>query len=252
MIQEEPKLYGSTLVKSKKILDYLACQFNAITLTQLSQGVNMTKPTTRKILDTLVYLNWVTETKNGFSLGTGVIRYAEAARNQLNIVQIADPYLKRLSKMCDETVNLVIPHGNHVILVNKYESSHSVALKSVIGGQMDMYSTSVGKSVLASYDEYDFNEYLSSIELRPKTPATISNKDDLQKEIGKVKSQGFAYELEENEAEIACVGTSIQIGEEILGAFSISAPIYRVNESSMNEFSNLVLKIKAEILQEFN
>lgn len=251
MIKDEPKLYGSTLVKAKTILDYLAKQINATNLTKLSQEIGITKSTVRKIMDTLIYLNWVTETQNGFLLGTGVIQYAEAARNQFNIVQIAEPYLNRLSEKFGETINLVMPHGNHVILVNKYEGSHSVALKSVIGGQMDMYSTSVGKSILANYDDYRLKQYLVETELKSKTPSTISNEEDLRKELENVRMQGFAYEHEENENEIACVGTSLEVGGQILGAFSISAPAYRVTEESMREFSKEILKTKAEILQKF-
>lgn len=249
MIKDEPKLYGSTLVKAKTILDYLANQINATNLTRISQDIGMTKPTVRKIMDTLVYLNWVTETNNGFLLGTGVIKYAEAARNQFNIVQIAEPYLNRLSEKFGETINLVMPHGNHVILVNKYEGSHSVSLKSVIGGQMDMYSTSVGKSILATYDTYRLNQYLDVTELKAKTPSTINKEDDLRNELENIKVRGFAYEHGENESEISCVGTSLEVGGQILGAFSISAPSYRVNDESMREFSKEILKTKSEILQ---
>ncbi|QIL51184.1 IclR family transcriptional regulator [Weissella coleopterorum] len=252
MIKNEPKLYGSTLVKAKMILDYLAKQINSTTLTKLSQEIGITKPTVRKIMDTLVYLNWVTETQNGFLLGTGVIQYAEAARNQFNIVQIAEPYLNRLSEKFGETINLVMPHGNHVILVNKYEGSHSVALKSVIGGQMDLYSTSVGKSILATYDDNKLNQYLAVTELKAKTSSTIDNAEDLRIELEKVRIRGFAYENEENEFEISCVGTSLEVGGQILGAFSISAPSYRVTDESMREFSRAILKTKAEILQKFN
>ena len=61
---------------------------------------------------------------------------------------------------------------------------------------------------------------------------------------------------EENEEGVYCIGASITnitgSGQKIiLGAFSISIPIFRATEEKLKELSNAVLKLKNEINASF-
>jgi DNA-binding IclR family transcriptional regulator len=249
MSEADVKLYGSTVVKTKTLLDFLSVQSSGRSLTELSDGTGLTKPTIRKIMDTLIYMNWVYEDQNGnFTVGIGMIKYGAAAQAQFNIVLLAEPYLRRLSERFGETINFVIPDRNRVVLMKKFEGTHSVALKSIVGGNMDMYSTSVGKSILATYSDAELQEYIAQTDLIAKTPNTISDPDELLVEIVNVRKNGFAYERNENEMDISCVGTAISRNGHVFGAFSISAPSYRVNTEREQEFATAILETKDEIL----
>ena len=177
-----------------------------------------------------------------------MIKYGEVAQSQFNVVSTAEPYLRELSERFGETVNFVVPDGNHVVLMKKYEGTHSVALKSVIGGNMDLYCTSVGKSVLATYSDSELRYYIQNNELVAKTPTTISDANALLAEIENVRQRGFAYERNENEIDISCVGTALYVNGHVLGAFSISAPSYRVDENREKEFVEAILSTKETIL----
>jgi len=249
MSEKEVKLYGSTVVKTRILLDYLSIQAKGASLANLSKETGITKSTVRKIMDTLVYMSWVHEDESGvFTLGIGMIRYGEAARSQFNFVSTIEPFLRKLSECFGETVNFVVPDGNHVVLMQKYEGTHSVALKSIIGGSMDLYCTSVGKSVLATYSDSELRHYMQNNELVAKTATTISDVNSLMKEIENVRQKGVAYERNENELDISCVGAALYFNGHVLGAFSISAPSYRVDEKREEEFAEAILLTKEAIL----
>lgn len=246
---EPTKLYGSTLIKAKDVLDFLTDQPSSVSLTDVTNAVDFTKSTVRKILDTLIVMNWVHEDEQGFRISASMIRYGEAARKQFNIVEFITPLLRQLSEQVNETVNFVILDGDKVTLIKKFESLHSVALKSVIGGQMDLYSTSVGKAILASFDDEKVNSYLDQTELIAKTPTTITNPEELRAEIAQIKKLGFAREHGENEADITCVGASLIINEQIIGALSISTPSYRINAGTEAVFAEALLATKTAALK---
>lgn len=242
------KLYGATIIKAKEILDFLASQDTNVSLNTITNGVNFTKPTVRKILDTLIYLGWVTESENGFNIGTGMIWYGEKARSQYNILPVITPHLQKLSDLFGETVSFMVPVDNQILLLKKFEGSHSVALKSVIGGRLDMYSTSVGKAILATYSPEKLTHYLNTTTLYAKTPTTITDPQQLMSELDQIKLNGIAFDFEENEIDITCLGTVIEIEKTIFGAFSISVPSYRMTDELKQAVRESILNTKNNIL----
>lgn len=58
------KLYGTVLLKAKRIMDVLSASENSLTLEQISSAAAIPKPTTFKILNTLDYINFVRKDKS--------------------------------------------------------------------------------------------------------------------------------------------------------------------------------------------
>ena len=89
-----------------------------------------------------------------------------------------------------------------------------------------------------------------------KTDKTIANTQILLTELEEVRQLGYSVDNEENEEGVYCIGASITnitgSGQKIiLGAFSISIPIFRATEEKLKELSNAVLKLKSEINASF-
>lgn len=78
----EKQLYGTVLLKAKKILDYIAETNNSPTLKEISNGINIPKPTVFKILQTLEYCGFVRAVgpNKEYYLGTTFIKYGDKAK----------------------------------------------------------------------------------------------------------------------------------------------------------------------------
>ncbi|WP_414467627.1 IclR family transcriptional regulator [Limosilactobacillus balticus] len=137
------------------MLDYIASDLETFTLRKLDAHLDISKPTIYKSLKTLEYCGYVRvegEDKH-YYLGTIFLQYAQAVNNLFNIEEIAKPYLKELRDATNETVNLGIIEDKSVVLLSKLESTNSIKLVSYIGGKMHMYSSAMGKAVLATYND---------------------------------------------------------------------------------------------------
>lgn len=196
----ESKPYGTVLIKAKDILDFLLATTDPPTLSDISRGLHASKPTILKILGTLESLGFVwrdTTTKQYF-LGTQFVPYAQKAIATFNIVRVARPYLEDLRDKTQETINLGIVRDNKMILVEKLESPTSIKLQSTIGGSMNMYSSAMGKAVLATYDAKELQAYFKSHKLTPMTPHTITTPTKLQQDLKTIQELGVAIDNEEN------------------------------------------------------
>ena len=69
----------------------------------------------------------------------------------------------------------------------------------------------------------------------------------LRKELDEVKMTQVAFDDEEVEKDIFCIGASIVKGEEIIGAFSISMPKYRLTPEVKDKIIQSIKQTKEEI-----
>lgn len=134
-----------------------------------------------------------------------------------------------------------------MILVEKLESPTSIKLQSTIGGSMNMYSSAMGKAVLATYDAKELQAYFKSHKLTPMTPHTITTPTKLQQDLKTIQELGVAIDNEENEEEVYCLGAALQKNGELYGAFSISTPKYRLPKERRAAFVRLLLDTRHAI-----
>lgn len=249
----EKHLYGTVLLKAKEILDFISNSETAPTLKEISSGVAITKPTVLKILQTLEYCGFVKSTgiDKQYYLGTIFIKYGDKTIRSFDIKKIAMPFLNRLRDKTTEAVNLGIVEDNKIILLDRANSTNSIRFDLVRGGKMNMYSSAMGKAVLANYSLKDFDNYIDRTALTPLTKNTIVSREGLLNELNKIKKDGYAIDNIENQDGVYCIGFPLIKNEHTFGAFSISAPVYRVTDEKVHDWISEGLKTQKEILAQF-
>lgn len=94
----------------------------------------------------------------------------------------------------------------------------------------------------------ELDDYLNSTSLVAITDKTIIDKNKLIENIKLTKQRGYSIEKGENEKDVICVGFPIYKNNCLYGAFSITAPAYRVTNETLQGFIVEGLKAKQEIL----
>lgn len=242
------KPYGAVLIRAVEILDFLSEQDEPQLMTAISRNTEMTLSTTNKVLDTLELVGFVTrnqETKE-YSLGPRLIQLANASFIQFDIVRKTYPALKRLFETVETTVNLGMLQENEVLFINKFTvPDHSHKTLSRIGFTQPIYCSAMGKAMLASFPTERREEYLDQVQLVPHTKYTITEKDELIKQIEKAKLEGFAIDYCEAEEDIYCIGTTFEIPESnTYYAFSISVPYSELTEEKYQLYISELIKTK--------
>ncbi|WP_368251457.1 IclR family transcriptional regulator [Enterococcus sp. 2201sp1_2201st1_B8_2201SCRN_220225] len=245
---ETQKPYGTVLVKASYILDYLAGMPNS-SLQEIAKGTQLTSSTALKILDTLILIGYVEKSiDKNYRLGTRLIRYANHDLAQNALVETTQLYLELLNEEVDETIHLGVLATDEILYLNKIEPKRqTILMSSKIGITRPLYSSAMGKAVLAEFTSGQYRDYLEKTQLVPYTPNTITNPLKLADEIQQVKTSKVAFDDEEMEKDIFCVGATIMTEGELQGAFSVSMPKYRLTPEFKEKVVRLVLETKSQI-----
>lgn len=251
-MEEKRKPYGTVLIRASKILDYLSEEGDCSCLKDIAKATDMTTSTTLKILDTLLLIGYVRreeETKE-YSLGPSLIRYANKYLNDSVLVEAAMPYLEKLHDEVDETIHLGIHQGDEVMYLKKFEpKNQSIYMSSKVGMTRPLYSSAMGKTILATFDDKQLTNYLATTNLVAYTENTMTNPFAIRKEVALIKETGIGYDDEEMEKDCFCIGANINLGGGQYGAFSISMLKIRVTPKLEDRLIRLIKETKTNIEQ---
>lgn len=229
-------------------------QSGPVTLTELSTRLSLHKSTVHRLLKSLVLMGYARkEEESGKYLPTyKVLGLAGVLLSKLDILTVARPFLERLMRQTHETVHFVQREKNYIIYVDKVESdANSIRMVSRIGLRQPMYSTGVGKAILAQMKDSEIQDVWKQSDIHPFTEHTIVTIEQLMREIDQIRLQGYALDNEENELGVRCIAACVtDFYGRASNAFSISAPVSRMSDERIQELSEYVLQTKRDLSQE--
>ncbi|GAE07072.1 methylenetetrahydrofolate dehydrogenase [Paenibacillus sp. JCM 10914] len=172
-----------------------------------------------------------------YSLGLKFIQMAEVVTENLEIVDIARPWIERLSRDTGEIVHLVMLEGNEVLYIDKVENTSTIRIYSQIGKRGPLYCTGVGKAILAHLADEEVERLLSGVTMQQFTEFTFTTLEDLKQELQTIRTNQFAYDNEEHERGIRCVAAPIfDHTQRARYAISITGPITRMSDDILSEY----------------
>jgi IclR family transcriptional regulator, acetate operon repressor len=233
--------------RALRLLDLLAEYGSGATLGELAATTGLPKSSLHRTLGALQERGFVAQRDDGrYLVGSELLRIAFDFHDRLDLRMVLRPTLERLRATFNETVHVGVLDGADVVYVDKLEPSRQLALTSKVGGRNPAYATAVGKAVLAwTYPS------LAAIEawvdrcgpLVRRTPRTIVDAPTLAREMARVRSDGFAKDMEESEPGVRCVGAPVFFGSPVpIAAISISAPKERLPTGRVPEVAAVLLR----------
>lgn len=229
------------------VIEVLA-QEGSLGLQDLSNRVGLNKSTTHRILNSLIYLDYAKqdEATSKYRLSFKIWEIANHFINKIDIVDILRPIIRELVNKIEETVHLVQLEGEHAIYLDKIESySNTIRMASNVGKTIPLYCSGVGKALLANMKDSEIETIWNNSKIICHTEYTITNFNTFMKEIQMVRKLGYALDNEENETGVRCIAAALQTkGQDSIYAFSVSAPIGRMDDPRIQELSLDILNAK--------
>jgi IclR family KDG regulon transcriptional repressor len=232
----------SSVLKVFNILQALGEQ-KEIGVSELSQRLMMSKATTYRFLQTMKSLGYITQEGEAdkYSLTLKLFELGSQSLEYVDLIAIANKEMNVISDQTMEALHLGTRDENSIIYIHKIDSKYNLCMQSRIGRRNPLYSTAIGKVLLAEKDEKFIRSTLKDVEFVQHTEQTIKNVDDLLTELATVKNQYFAQDNEEQESGIRCVAAPVydRFGTVIAG-LSISLPTLRFDENDLNRYVELL------------
>jgi len=126
-----------------------------------------------------------------------------------DIRAIARPAMQELNESLGELVQLATESEGEVLYIEKIDSTHMMRIVSEIGARLPMHCTGLGKVLLAYKTPAEVQWIIKKHGLRTMTSHTITNPEALEKELIRIRKQGFAIDDREIMESLRCVAAPI-------------------------------------------
>ncbi|WP_334320484.1 IclR family transcriptional regulator [Gilliamella apicola] len=247
MIQKETT---SAIDKAIAVLDVISNCAAGVTITEIVEATKLNKIIIKKILNTLLDREYVfLDEKSGkYTLGFKSLELGISSLVNVNIVDIAIPHVKSLSNTINETCFLGVYNSGNVVYLYKSEGNNAIHTSSNLGHMRPAYCTGLGRILLAHQSQDEIERILQS-SLPQYTQKTITDSQQLNELLAKVRRENIAYDWEEVEEGLVCVASGIfNYSNEVVAALSIAGPSHRMHNqiekcaSLLKETTNLISK----------
>lgn len=227
------------------ILKLISENDESLTITKISQALDIPKSTTYELLYTLLekrFLEMDNEKLKTFRLGLETFKIGSAFLNKADIYHESRSWLEKLMQACGETVFLAVQDSGELVYINKVEGNSLVRTTAILGSRKPMHCTGLGKALLAAYPCESVKNIVGEGALLTITKHTIKNYDDLMLDLEQIRKRGYSIDAMESQLDVSCVAVPVYDGESRpIAAISIASLSSRMNEDRITYLSNLVV-----------
>ena len=185
---------------------------DGMTLARLSAELDSPKSSLLTLLRPLVAKGYLTHDGGIYRLGPSIFRLAADILSTRSFPKLIRPFMQQLVERSQESVYLAVidKSARCVSYVEGIDSPQPIRYMAPLGAPRPLYCSAAGRLLLAFADEQWREDYLRTVQLKPMTDRTLTNRAELRKEIEKIRKTGLA----------------ISLGEAVPGAAGLAAPVF--------------------------
>jgi IclR family acetate operon transcriptional repressor len=220
-----------------------------LTLSELARELKVAPSSCFELIKTLRH--------RGYLYGVGERRTLYPTRRMLDratAIAVCEPHVARvlatMSALRDETSETVIlgkRQGNGVVYLQICESRQNVRYSAQVGDVKPLYSSAIGKVVLAGLASDERKRMIQTLPKPRVTPNTLCSSADLAKDIEDGLRRGYQMTRGENVIDVVGVAMPVTLGGDLFGV-CVAGPMHRMDSQHARHAKALKRAIqKAEV-----
>ncbi len=240
-----------TVKRALDILQLLQTQKKPLTITEISGLLDIPATSAFDIVQTLLSEGFVEQAEAGrkaYEIGAKTFEVGASYLRNTDTVQIVSPYVRELMQVSNSTAFFAIQHGYQIIYLYKSEAPTFLRTTAELGSRRNMYSTGLGKAILACYDENRIREIFFDSPIEAYTPNTITDIDPLLDDLHAIHERGYAIDNQESDLNIICVACAIRdYTGSPAGAISIASMASTMTDEVIQRYGSITANYAREI-----
>ncbi|MCG6976732.1 MAG: IclR family transcriptional regulator [Acidiferrobacterales bacterium] len=246
---DKPFVSIQVIDRSARLMEAIAAANGPASLKILSAESGLHPSTAFRILGSLIKVGFVERDSAGhYFIGRKISRLANSVRRGVDVREEARDIMEQLRDEIGETINLTVREGDEVIYVERATPNRMMRVEQVIGSRAPLHVTAVGKLMLGELGNSFVRGYSERTGLKAYTPHTRSSLNDLIEDVHEATAKGVAYDNEEAEIGVGCIGVLIRDSAgEVVAGLSVSAPIERRKDEWVKLLKQAARKISERL-----
>jgi DNA-binding IclR family transcriptional regulator len=235
-------------------LDVLECflEWPVLSTRELIQETRLTRNRVARLAGTLAHRGFLTvEPDTGiFRIGPKMFALGRAFERGRLLLPLARPILRELALKTGESASLYVREGFERVVLAREEGTHAIRHSIAEGQRMDLHAGAAGKVILAFSPADLVETILSRTGLPQRTPATITDKAGLRRELAAIRARGYAVSDGERAVDACALAAPVfEHGGDLAGALALSGPVSRFSPAARRSHAKR-LSAAAERLSE--
>jgi DNA-binding IclR family transcriptional regulator len=182
-----------------------------------------------------------------YRLGRRLPQLARVVTGELDLRSVARPVCETLSASTGETVTLDVLDDDEIVPIEQCTASTAFVSVNWLGRRTPVHCTASGKVVLAFAPD-PIRQRLLARPLEARTPRTIVDVAELEKQLAATRESGYARTFEELEVGLDAIAAPVYSAEgEVLAAIDVSGPAHRLQAGGGPDFVALTRDAAADL-----
>lgn len=246
--QERAERYTIEAVANALAILGALASHDPLGLGEAAEVAGVSKSTAYRLLATLESAALVERLpEGGYRPGIEAVRWASQLLGRLEVRTVAGPLMRSLRDETGETVNLAILREGSLVYVDILESPSPFRMADVPGSVAPLHATALGKAVAIHLDPERLAIILGHEPYEQLTEQTPRTWPELNERLNRARTDGYATDIEEVAAGVACVAAPILVRGQPVGAISVSAPRARMSDERIGRVGTRVLEVAASV-----
>jgi DNA-binding IclR family transcriptional regulator len=221
---------NQSVQKAAAILRAAAARPDGETASGLARMVGLSHATSLRLVHTLENEGLLMRRPEDgrYVIGLDLLRLGAAAEHAELLSVVSRKPLKRVAEETRETITLSVLRGREALdVVMQIDAPHVIQAVNWVGQRYPLHASSGGKIVLAALDPTRLGRILAR-PLERCASATITDPGELQRELERVRRQGYSVIVDELEDGLASVSVPILGADRrLLGTVNVTGPSFR-------------------------
>lgn len=242
---------NNTFIKGLAVLETLALAERSRGVTEVADELGLAKSQVHRLLQTLIERGYVRQDADTgrYACTLKLWEYGALIADRVDVRKVATVHLKTLADRTSETVHMSVLDGADALYIDKIDSPKPVRAYSRVGGRAPAYCVATGKALLAYASRSVVGAFQGKLERH--TPRTIVTFEELERELERVREQGYALNRGEWRDSVCGVGVPIFGSDRrVVAAVGISGPLERLTPGVLRDFAPLVMDTARTISRE--
>ena len=239
-----PRYRIQAIERAVSILNAFSPEDPELGVTELAERLGLHKSTVHRFMVNLDAAGLVERNpRTGrYRLGLRIFELGGLVMQQMNLWDEALPFLEGLVHDTGETGHLAVLDGGEAIYIERVEARRALRVPSAIGRGYPAHATNLGKVLLADLPRERVEEIVAERGLAAYTPNTITDLDQLEGELDRIRALGYAVNNEEYDEGLRCIGAPVRDHSgHVVAALGIGGPVTRITPDRVDELAELVM-----------
>ena len=228
-----------------EVIDLIADNDEGLTVSEIHRALRLPLSSAAGIVYTLQALSYIDKDQDSgrYTLGTKLYSLSGRFNGQSEIVRRCHTVVENLASEAGLTTHVAIKHKDESMYIDRVAGPGLMQFSSYVGMCWPLHASGVGKVLLAFLPAEELTAALKSLSLTRFTKHTVTNRQNLEKQLRQVRQLGYGWEINEGEDGVACIAAPIFGYEKnVIAAVSVTGSTHQIDEDRIPSLGILVKK----------